>query len=127
MRAGRGLPDRLRARGADSRSPGGHLAEKTGGQPPPRLRRDAAQSDTPLEGRADAAARLSSFVDKAAQASLSGNVFDDAATGQGLLNFFLRGISCGALAEAEAVAAGLSLEELRGRSFMKIVEARRGG
>lgn len=31
-----------------------------------------------------------------ATASLFGDVFDDAATGQGLLNFFLRGIACGA-------------------------------
>ena len=29
----------------------------------------------------------------AAQATLSGNMFDDAATGQGLLNFYLRGIA----------------------------------
>ena len=35
--------------------------------------------------------RLKAFVDKAAQATLLGDVFDDAATGQGLLNFFLRG------------------------------------
>ena len=43
---------------------------------------------------------------KAAQATLLGNVFDDAATGQGLLNFFLRGINCGALREEEALATG---------------------
>ena len=49
-----------------------------------------------------AAARLRNFVDKAAQATLVGEVFDDAATGQGLLNFFLRGINCGAFTEAEA-------------------------
>jgi len=78
-----------------------------------------------LEGRADAARRLRSFIEKAAQATLSGNLFDDAATGQGLLNYFLRGINCGALTEQEALDAGLALEELRGRSFMKIVEARR--
>ena len=55
-----------------------------------------------------------------------GNVFDDAATGQGLLNFFLRGISCGALTEAEALATGLTLAELRGRSFVRILKGRRG-
>ena len=35
--------------------------------------------------------RLRAFIDKAAQATLVGDVFDDAATGQGLLNFFVRG------------------------------------
>jgi hypothetical protein len=40
-------------------------------------------------------ARVSGFVG-AAQATLVGDVFDDAATGQGLLNFFFRAINCGA-------------------------------
>ena len=79
-----------------------------------------------LEGRDEAAERLSRFVEKSAQATLLGNVFDDAATGQGLLNFFLRGIACGALTEAEALATGLTLAELRGRSFVKILAGRRG-
>ncbi|MCC6652307.1 MAG: phosphoenolpyruvate kinase [Candidatus Eisenbacteria bacterium] len=79
-----------------------------------------------LEGRDEAAERLQRFVEKAAQATLLGNVFDDAATGQGLLNFFLRGISCGALTESEALATGLTLDELRGRSFVKILKGRRG-
>jgi hypothetical protein len=71
------------------------------------------------------AERLRNFVSKAAQATLVGDVFDDAATGQGLLNFFLRGINCGAFSEDEARAAGVTLEELRGRSFLKILENRR--
>jgi citrate lyase beta subunit len=50
-----------------------------------------------LEGLAPASERLKNFVDKAAQATLVGDVFDDAATGQGLLNYFLRGIACGAV------------------------------
>ena len=79
-----------------------------------------------LESREQAAARLRSFVEKAAQATLLGSVFDDAATGQGLLNFFLRGLNCGALTEEEALETGLTLEELRGRSFVKILNARRG-
>jgi len=78
-----------------------------------------------LEAREDAAARLSAFVGKAAQATLLGSMFDDAATGQGLLNFFLRGLSCGALTEDEALATGLTLEELRGRSFVKMLAGRR--
>ena len=72
-----------------------------------------------------ASQRLKNFVDKAAQATLVGDVFDDAATGQGLLNYFLRGISCGAVTEDEALATGLTLEEIRGRSFVKILEGRR--
>ena len=79
-----------------------------------------------LEARDEASARLKSFVARAAQATLVGNVFDDAATGQGLLNFFLRGINCGALTEDEVLATGLTLGELRGRSFVKILDARPG-
>lgn len=78
-----------------------------------------------LDGFASASERLRNFVDKAAQATLVGDVFDDAATGQGLLNYFLRGIACGAVTEEEALATGLSLEEIRGRSFVKIMAARR--
>jgi citrate lyase beta subunit len=80
-----------------------------------------------LEGLDAASRRLRAFMDKAAQATLLGDVFDDAATGQGLLNFFLRGIACGALTEDEARAAGLTLDELRSRSFLKILEGRRKG
>ena len=78
-----------------------------------------------LEAREEASARLRNFLEKAAQATLVGSVFDDAATGQGLLGFFLRGVGCGALTEEEARATGLTLDELRGRSFVKILEARR--
>jgi len=78
-----------------------------------------------LEGLAPASERLKNFVEKAAQATLVGDVFDDAATGQGLLNYFLRGIACGAVTEQEALATGLTLEEIRGKSFHKIMAARR--
>jgi len=77
-----------------------------------------------LESLEPASARLKAFVEKAAKATLLGDVFDDAATGQGLLNFFLRGIACGAITEDEARATGLTLDEIRGRSFMKIVQGR---
>ena len=79
-----------------------------------------------LESLDDASQRLNAFINKAAQATLSGNTFDDAATGQGLLNFFLRGIACGALTEEEALATGITMAELRGRSFVKIVQERAG-
>jgi citrate lyase beta subunit len=77
-----------------------------------------------LEGLEDARARLGTFIEQAAQASMVGNTFDDAASAQGLLNFFVNGISCGALSENEALATGITLRELHGRSFQKIVENR---
>jgi hypothetical protein len=81
-----------------------------------------------LEGLDQAGERLSNFVGKAAQATLVGEVFDDAATGQGLLNFFLRAINCGAVTEDEVVdRTGMSLDELRTRSFVKILAGRRTG
>ena len=72
-----------------------------------------------------ATTRLKNFVEKAAQATLIGDVFDDAATGQGLLNFFVRGLSSGALTVDEARQTGLTLDELQGKSFLRILEARR--
>jgi citrate lyase beta subunit len=79
-----------------------------------------------LDGLELAADRLRNFVEKAAQATLVGDVFDDAATGQGLLNFFLRAVNSGALTEGEAARlTTLSLDELRGRSFVKILDRRR--
>ena len=80
-----------------------------------------------LEGLDAAGARLSNFVESAAKATLIGDVFDDAATGQGLLNYFLRAINCGAITEDEAISrTGLTLDELRTRSFLAILEGRRG-
>ena len=77
------------------------------------------------EAIGDASARLKNFVDRAAQATLVGQTFDDAATGQGLLNFFLRGINCGALTEEEAQErSGLSHAEITAGSFADIVRAR---
>ena len=78
-----------------------------------------------LDGIDAAGVRLSNFVGKAAQATLVGDVFDDAATGQGLLNFFLRGINSGAITEEEALRmTGLTADEFRGRSFVKIMRGR---
>lgn len=79
-----------------------------------------------LESYDDAVHRLKHFVDKAAQATLSGDIFDDAATGQGLLNFFLKALNCGAITEEEILPTGLTIEEVRLRSFYKILQKRRG-
>lgn len=79
-----------------------------------------------LQGLDTASDRLRNFIDRAAQATLVGDVFDDAATGQGLLNFFLRAKNCGAISEQEAVErSGLSAAELGSRSFVKILDGRR--
>ncbi len=78
-----------------------------------------------LESLEAASERLKNFVEKAAKATLVGDVFDDAATGQGLLNYFLRAINCGAITEAEALQlSGLTLPELRSASFVKILNNR---
>ncbi|HMC77616.1 MAG TPA: hypothetical protein VKH34_10800 [Vicinamibacterales bacterium] len=79
-----------------------------------------------LESLDAASERLLNFIAKAAQATLVGEVFDDAATGQGLLNFFLRALNCGAVKEEEIEAlTGLTLAELRSGSFVQIVQGRR--
>jgi hypothetical protein len=78
-----------------------------------------------LSSYEEAIFRLRTFVDKAARSTLTGDIFDDAATGQGLLNFFLKAMNCGAISEQEALVSGLTLEEIRSRSFYRILEGRR--
>ncbi len=79
-----------------------------------------------LESLDVASARLKNFVEKAARATLVGDVFDDAATGQGLLNYFLRGINCGAISENEAQSlTGLTPAELHSGSFVGNIKGRR--
>ena len=55
---------------------------------------------------------------------LAGDVFDDAATAQGLLTFFLQGLRRGALTETEVAATGLTPEEMGLRSFAGILARR---
>lgn len=78
-----------------------------------------------LSGLEESTVRLRNFIEKAAQATLAGDVFDDAATGQGLLNYFLRALNCGAVTEEEILQSGLTIDEVRGKSFLKILENRR--
>jgi citrate lyase beta subunit len=54
-----------------------------------------------LEGLAEASARLRNFRDQSEQATRVGAIFDDAATGRGLLNFFERAVHCGAIQESD--------------------------
>ncbi len=78
-----------------------------------------------LSSYEDAVFRLKTFVERAAISTLTGDIFDDAATGQGLLNFFLKAMNCGAITEEEALETGLTLNEIRSRSFFRILEGRR--
>ena len=78
-----------------------------------------------LSSYADAVHRLRTFVERAAISTLTGDIFDDAATGQGLLNFFLKALNCGAITEEEMTATGLTKEEINTRSFYQILEGRR--
>lgn len=66
----------------------------------------------------DMTGRLRAFAANAARATLSGSTFDDLATGQGLVNFFLRAIACGAIEESDLKATGLGLADLKARSFL---------
>ena len=78
-----------------------------------------------LEGMEEQSERLRNFVAAAARSTEIRGIFDDAASGQGLLNSFLRALDCGAIREEEAPGlTGLTLEELRTGSFVKIVKMR---
>lgn len=75
-----------------------------------------------LESKDAQSKRLKGFIEKATQANLTGNTFDDAASAQGLLNFFMRALNCGAMTEKEvAEATNLAAVELRTGSFLKIM------
>lgn len=79
-----------------------------------------------LEHLESASQRMRNFIDKAAQATRVGQVFDDAAMAQGLLNYFSRAINCGAITADEVLPlTNLSLAELKAGSFAKILRDRR--
>jgi hypothetical protein len=81
-----------------------------------------------LESKDEQAKRLKGFLEKATQANVTGNIFDDAATAQGFLNSFIRALNCGAIDETEILKiTGLSKSELNSASFIKIMENRRSG
>ena len=87
--------------------------------------RYAANSAFFLEQIQESTVRLRNFVEQASKATLSGDIFDDAATGQGLLNFFFRALNSGAIDPEDVENAGVTEEEVQAGSFRKIVEARR--
>ncbi len=66
-------------------------------------------------------ARLRGFIEKATRANLTGSTFDDAASANGILNFFRLGLDCRAFRDAEIKkATSLSAREIRNFLFGKI-------
>ena len=64
--------------------------------------------------------RLRNFIERAARAALTGQVFDDAAIVQGLVNHVLQAVGCGAITAEEAEkAVGTSIAELRSGAFLR--------
>lgn len=74
-----------------------------------------------LEGLEAASTRMRSSIEKGNQASLSGQMFDDAASGQGLLNYFVRAFQCGSISAEEVQRSGLATGDLNAKSFSEII------
>ena len=85
--------------------------------------------DVVINGRhGETLARTRHEVERVATGAVTavvGDVFDDAATGQGLLNYFLRALNCGAIDLSDVAQTGLTPDEFTLRSFAKILDARR--
>jgi hypothetical protein len=63
-------------------------------------------------------ARLRGFIEKSTKANLTGNTFDDAASANGLINFFRLGLDCSAFTTAEVKkATGMSASEIKNLRF----------
>jgi len=62
-----------------------------------------------LESFETSSARLRNFTEQSERAVRTGEIFDDAATGEGLRNFFQRGLDCGAFSASELEQAGLRI------------------
>ena len=78
-----------------------------------------------MKNLTSSAERLRNFIEKAAQATRVGQIFDDAAMAQGLLNYLVQAINCGAVAAEEVEKlTTLSQGELRGGSFLKTLTER---
>ena len=77
------------------------------------------------QSQAANAQRLRAFLETAAQATLAGNHFDDVASAQGLLDYFLRARACQALTAEEVEGlTGLTAQDLETRSFASILLTR---
>lgn len=77
-----------------------------------------------LEGHAAAASRLRGYIASATAATEGQGVLDDVATGQALLNIFIRGHACGAFDDDEVAAAGVDQADLDDGSFAALLSRR---
>lgn len=66
-----------------------------------------------LEGMEEIFYRYKNFKESYAQAAMTGSKFDDAATGQGFLNYFRRAFNCGAISLIELNEKEIKEEDLR--------------
>ena len=87
--------------------------------------RFAANAAFFLEQLQTSTVRLRNLVEQASKSTSSGEIFDDAATGQGLLNYFFRALNSGAIDPEDVENTGVTVEEVQGGSFRKIVDTRR--
>jgi citrate lyase beta subunit len=72
--------------------------------------------------------RFAGFLAAGARATALGSAFDDAATAEGLLGFFRRGLACGALDAADLEPAGLEPADFaEGAGIRQIIARRSGG
>jgi citrate lyase beta subunit len=66
-----------------------------------------------LDAFKEHAERLRNYIARSQQATLTGAAFDDAASARGVVNFFLRGLNCGAFTQERVVSAtGLNTLQL---------------
>lgn len=75
-----------------------------------------------IEEYQTSAKRMQGFLVNSAQATLYKGVFDDAASGYGLLNFFRYGFECGAFDENDLAGAGLKKQNLYVKHFVEITQ-----
>lgn len=77
-----------------------------------------------LEARDAAAERLRNYLGSATSATDDAGVLDDVATGQALMEIFIRGRACGAFDDQDVAAAGLTAPELQSGSFADVLASR---
>lgn len=79
-----------------------------------------------IANRDRVAARLNQFLARSTQAIVTGNTFDDAASAEGVLNFFRRGLDCGAFdAKDIKTLLGITANQLTTLSFSDLAVDRK--
>jgi hypothetical protein len=80
-----------------------------------------------LESYPNAVQRMQTFLQKSTPLDAQKgkvDIAEDAATGQALLNYFLKAINSGAISMEEAMLTGLTRKEIESRSFAQILKNR---